>query len=79
MKPMAAIYARVSTPQQEQEATIDSQVAALETYARERSYELLPEHYLLDQAVSGSTLMRPALDRLPLPKPARLSPSSSVP
>jgi len=64
MKPMAAIYARVSTPQQEREATIDSQVAALETYARERSYELLPEHYFLDQAVSGSTLMRPALDRL---------------
>jgi site-specific DNA recombinase len=64
MKPMAAIYARVSTPQQEQEATIDSQVAALEAFAGEHGYEMLPEHYFLDQAVSGGTLMRPALDRL---------------
>lgn len=64
MKPTAAIYARVSTPQQEQEATIDSQVAALEAYAGERGYVLPPEFYFLDQAVSGGTLIRPALDRL---------------
>jgi len=64
MKAMAAIYARVSTPQQEQEATIDSQVAALEVYAGEHEYNLLPEHYFLDQAVSGGTLVRPALDCL---------------
>lgn len=64
MKAMAAIYARVSTPQQEQEATIESQVAALEDYASEHGYALSPELYFLDQAVSGGTLMRPALDRL---------------
>jgi DNA invertase Pin-like site-specific DNA recombinase len=28
----AALYARVSTPKQEEEATIDSQIAAIERY-----------------------------------------------
>lgn len=60
----AAIYARVSTPQQEQEATIESQVAAVETYAQEHEYNLNPDHYFLDIAVSGAKLNRPALDRL---------------
>ncbi|MDX1409526.1 MAG: recombinase family protein [Saprospiraceae bacterium] len=64
MKPIAAIYARVSTPQQEQEATIESQVAVLEAYANEHGYTLPPEFYFLDQAVSGGTLIRPALERL---------------
>jgi DNA invertase Pin-like site-specific DNA recombinase len=36
MSVSAALYARVSTAQQEQEATIDSQVAALEHYAQQR-------------------------------------------
>jgi len=60
----AALYARVSTLQQEQEATIESQVAALEAYARQHGYLLSPELYFLDQAVSGAQLARPALDRL---------------
>jgi site-specific DNA recombinase len=64
MTKQAAIYARVSTPQQEQEATIESQVAALETYAKEQGYSLNPDHYFLDLAVSGAKLNRPALDRL---------------
>jgi DNA invertase Pin-like site-specific DNA recombinase len=34
MKQVAAVYARVSTLQQEQEATIESQVAAIESYAQ---------------------------------------------
>ena len=42
---VAALYARVSTPQQEQEATIESQVAEIERYARERGYTLNAEHY----------------------------------
>jgi site-specific DNA recombinase len=62
MKQIAAVYARVSTLQQEQEATIESQVAAIEQYAQ--GYQLLPEYYFLDQAVSGAQLARPALDRL---------------
>ena len=60
----AAIYARVSTPQQEQEATIESQVAAVEAYAKEQGYSLNPDHYFLYLAVSGAKLNRPALDRL---------------
>lgn len=61
---LAAIYARVSTLQQEQEATIDSQVAELEKYAQEKGLRLSREFYFLDQAVSGAQLPRPALDRL---------------
>jgi len=64
MNQLAAVYARVSTLQQEQEATIDSQVAELEKYAREKGYRLSKEFYFLDQAVSGAQLARPALDRL---------------
>ena len=64
MNQLAAIYARVSTLQQEQEATIESQVAELERQAREKGYRLSKEYYFLDQAVSGAQLARPALDRL---------------
>ena len=64
MNALAAIYARVSTLQQEQEATIDSQVAELERYAGEKGYRLSKEYYFLDQAISGAKLARPALDRL---------------
>jgi len=64
MKQKVAIYARVSTLQQEQEATIESQVAALEEYAAKQGYELPAENYFLDEAVSGSRLERPSLDRL---------------
>jgi site-specific DNA recombinase len=62
MNRKAALYARVSTLQQEQEATIESQVAALEAYAQ--ALQLEPAHYFLDQAVSGGQLDRPALNRL---------------
>ena len=64
MNQVAAVYARVSTLQQEQEATIESQVAAIEGYAQAQGYRLLPEYYFLDQAVSGAQLIRPALERL---------------
>jgi site-specific DNA recombinase len=64
MNAIAALYGRVSTPQQEQEATMDSQVASLEAFAQAHGYQLLPELYFLDQAVSGAQLARPALDRL---------------
>ena len=64
MNSFAAIYARVSTAQQEQEATIDSQVAELEGYAHKRGYRLSKEYYFLDQAISGAQLARPGLDRL---------------
>lgn len=64
MKSMAALYARVSTLQQEQEATIESQVAAIEKYAQQQGYQLSSEFTFLDQGISGAQLARPALDRL---------------
>ena len=64
MTQRAALYARVSTPQQEQEATIESQIAALETFAHQQGYQLEAALYFLDQAVSGAQLDRPALNRL---------------
>jgi site-specific DNA recombinase len=64
MPTLAAVYARVSTLQQEQEATIDSQVAAIEAYAHNNDYQLSRDLYYLDQAVSGARLDRPALNRL---------------
>jgi site-specific DNA recombinase len=64
MKVSAALYARVSTMQQEQEATIESQIAAIESYAQEHECKLSAEHYFLDQVVSGAQLDRPGLDRL---------------
>jgi len=62
--PVAAIYARVSTKRQEQEGTIESQVAALIAYAKAHGYEVPPEHRYLDEGVSGAVLIRPALERL---------------
>lgn len=60
----AALYARVSTLQQVQEATIDSQIAQLEQYAQQHGYKLKREHYFIDEGVSGQGLHRPALTRL---------------
>lgn len=60
----AALYARVSTPNQEEEATIDSQVAAIEDYIKKKEYNLPADFYFLDQAISGARLERPSLDRL---------------
>jgi site-specific DNA recombinase len=60
----AALYARVSTRRQEKEATIESQLAQLLSYADEQGYELADAHQFVDQAVSGQYLARPGLDRL---------------
>ena len=59
-----ALYARVSTSQQEKMDTIDSPLATLQAYVASHEYTLFPEHILLDNGVSGSRLDRPALDRL---------------
>jgi site-specific DNA recombinase len=61
---LAAIYARVSTKKQEQEKTIESQVAALLKFAGEQGYQVPPEQRFIDQGVSGATLVRPSLERL---------------
>jgi site-specific DNA recombinase len=60
----AAIYARVSSDAQAQEQTIDSQVAALREQATEDGTQLEDKNCFLDDGVSGSTLNRPALERL---------------
>src|SRR5215831_18875916 len=61
---LAAIYARVSSEQQADEHTIDSQVAALRTRVTEDALQLSAERQFLDEGYSGATLVRPALERL---------------
>jgi site-specific DNA recombinase len=60
----AAIYARVSTPRQGREQTIESQLAALKNWADENGHELSPENVCADEGYSGSRLDRPGLDAL---------------
>jgi site-specific DNA recombinase len=59
-----ALYARVSTPNQQQEGTIVSQVRSLRRYIHQQGWSLLPDHEYLDEGISGARLDRPALDRL---------------
>lgn len=63
MKP-AAMYVRVSTQRQKEEATIDSQKELLLRFARTKGFEISPDWIFEDNGVSGSTLARPALDKL---------------
>src|SRR5690242_4608167 len=60
----AALYARVSSDQQAEAGTIASQVAALEDRIRQDGLLLEPDLRFLDEGYSGSTLVRPALERL---------------
>jgi site-specific DNA recombinase len=60
----AGIYARVSSERQREEHTIDSQIAALIEYAENEGY-IVPEDWIFkDEGYSGSTLIRPGLERL---------------
>jgi len=61
---LAALYARVSSEQQADEHTIDSQVAALRTRVTEDGLLIPAEREFLDEGYSGATLVRPALERL---------------
>ncbi len=63
MKRMA-LYARVSTRRQVQEATIESQLEQLQQYAQQQGHRIPPAQQYIDQAVSGKHLARPGLDRL---------------
>lgn len=62
--PVVALYARVSSEQQAQAQTIDSQLAALRERIASDGGLLNPEHEFVDAGYSGSTLIRPALERL---------------
>jgi site-specific DNA recombinase len=59
-----AIYGRVSSEQQAEAATIDSQVAALQERIATDGLTLESEMRFLDEGYSGATLIRPALERL---------------
>jgi len=61
---LAAVYARVSSEQQAEEHTIDSQVAALRMRVAEDGLRLPADREFLDEGYSGATLVRPALEQL---------------
>ena len=60
----AALYARVSTEQQEREQTIHSQIAAITRYADQNGYRHTPALTYTDDGYSGTWLDRPGLDEL---------------
>jgi site-specific DNA recombinase len=59
-----ALYARVSTAQQEKQGTIASQVAAVQAHAAAQAWTIAPGHQYLDDGYSGARLDRPGLERL---------------
>ena len=59
-----SIYGRVSSDQQVEEATIESQVADLTQRVEEDGFEHDDELCFLDDGYTGETLLRPALERL---------------
>lgn len=60
----AAIYTRVSSDQQKENKTIESQVEALVNFAKEKEY-ILPEEYIFrDEGYSGAVLVRPGLEKV---------------
>ncbi len=44
-----ALYARVSTPNQQQEGTIASQIQSLHLYIRQQGWSLLPTHEYIER------------------------------
>jgi site-specific DNA recombinase len=59
-----AIYARVSSDQQAERQTIDSQLSELQALARRDHHEVPDGMLFIDNGHSGTTLVRPALERL---------------
>ena len=60
----AAIYARVSSDQQAEARTIESQIEALLDRVRGDEVTVDEELKFIDEGYSGATLVRPALERL---------------
>ncbi|MCL5410446.1 MAG: recombinase family protein [Patescibacteria group bacterium] len=60
----AAILARVSTENQKEEATIESQVAEIKERVKQDGNILLDECIYKDEGYSGELLARPALDKM---------------
>lgn len=59
-----ALYARVSSEQQAEAKTIDSQLAEIRVRIARDGFELPTVLEFVDEGYSGSTLVRPALERL---------------
>ncbi len=59
---LIAIYGRVSTSNQENEGTIETQLVAVKDFAKKNNYTIVQEY--LDNGWSGDSIVRPALDRL---------------
>lgn len=59
-----ASYARVSSEQQAETKTIESQVAEIRARIAADGFDLRTVLKFLDEGYSGSTLVRPALERL---------------
>jgi site-specific DNA recombinase len=59
-----ALYARVSSEQQAEAGTIDSQIAALQERIAQDGYQLGEDLTFIDEGYSGATLIRPALEQL---------------
>ena len=64
MEKMAATYARVSSNQQKEQHTIQSQTAALMEYARTHGYTVPSPWQFQDEGISGATLLRPGLEAI---------------
>ena len=60
----AAIYARVSSDKQREENTIASQTEALIAFARAHQFEVPQKWVFEDDGISGTSLIRPGLERL---------------
>jgi site-specific DNA recombinase len=64
MNRTTALYARVSTAQQERPGAIESQLAALDAHAAAHGLAVAPEHRYVDDGYSGARLDRPGLEQL---------------
>ena len=62
MERTAALYARVSSDQQKEKHTIQSQTAALIEYAKTQGYTVPSQWQFQDEGYSGATLLRPGLE-----------------
>ena len=64
MPTATALYARVSSERQAETGTIESQIAALKERIGQDGYTVGNECCFIDDGYTGSTLIRPALERL---------------
>jgi site-specific DNA recombinase len=59
---LISIYARVSTSNQENEGTIETQLSSVKEFASRNGYTIVQEY--IDNGWSGDSIIRPALDQL---------------